>query len=404
MHPAYLILTMSIVEVLSMAGAACFPALLPVFLREWGLSNTEAGWITSVSSMGYLGAVVVLSSLTDRFDAKRIYLVCLVVGVVGLLGFSFYASGVWSAVLWMGLGGISLAGTYMPGLRILSDRTEGRLRQRAVSFYTASFGIGTSLSMYISGKIEPALGWEWVFRLAAIGPIISLFIVMVLVPSLPPKKKVEGEKSGAFQFLPVLKNRKTMGYIMAYTAHNWELFSFRTWIVTFLTFHLALQPKGEGIFTPTTLAAIVNLVGLPASVIGNEFSLKIGRKKWVSFVMFSSAGLAFIIGHLADIAPALLALVIILYGITVTADSSSITGGAVAHAEERYMGTTMALHSAIGFSGAFMGPLVFGLVLDMMGGRESALAWGLAFASMGVAVAMGPLMLFVLSRGGRERA
>jgi MFS family permease len=58
----------------------------------------------------------------------------------------------------------------------------------------------------------------------------------------------------------------------------------------------------------------------------------------------------------------------------------------------------MAVHSFIGFAGAFVGPLVFGVVLDLAGGRESLLAWGLAFASAGLAVAMGPVALVVLGR------
>jgi len=58
----------------------------------------------------------------------------------------------------------------------------------------------------------------------------------------------------------------------------------------------------------------------------------------------------------------------------------------------------MAVHSFIGFAGAFAGPLVFGVVLDLAGGRESLLAWGLAFASSGLAIALSPLVLATMGR------
>ena len=79
-------------------------------------------------------------------------------------------------------------------------------------------------------------------------------------------------------------------------------------------------------------------------------------------------------------------------------DSSAITAGAIEAAAPGQRGATMAVHSFIGFAGAFAGPLVFGVVLDLAGGRESLLAWGLAFASGSFAIALSPLVLATLGR------
>ena len=56
----------------------------------------------------------------------------------------------------------------------------------------------------------------------------------------------------------------------------------------------------------------------------------------------------------------------------------------------------MALHSALGFFFAFIGPLAFGWVLDLAGGG-SPLAWGLAYASMGVVMVLGALALVAMN-------
>jgi hypothetical protein len=42
------------------------------------------------------------------------------------------------------------------------------------------------------------------------------------------------------------------------------------------------------------------------------------------------------------------------------------------------------------------------MILDGAGGGESLLAWGLAFASSGLAVALGPLAIFWLIRAKRS--
>ena len=57
----------------------------------------------------------------------------------------------------------------------------------------------------------------------------------------------------------------------------------------------------------------------------------------------------------------------------------------------------MAVYSFLGFSTAFLAPLVFGMTLDLAGGNQSVTAWGLAFASIGIfgaVVAGGALVVF----------
>lgn len=65
-------------------------------------------------------------------------------------------------------------------------------------------------------------------------------------------------------------------------------------------------------------------------------------------------------------------------------DSASLTAGAVANAHIDQRGATMAVHSLFGFGAAFFSPLVFGAVLDLAGGQDSVMAWGLGFVSLAV--------------------
>jgi len=62
----------------------------------------------------------------------------------------------------------------------------------------------------------------------------------------------------------------------------------------------------------------------------------------------------------------------------------------------------MAVHSMLGFGAGFVAPLVFGAVLDLAGGKPNPLAWGFAFASLGVgAIAMAGFIGSRASGGGR---
>ena len=51
----------------------------------------------------------------------------------------------------------------------------------------------------------------------------------------------------------------------------------------------------------------------------------------------------------------------------------------------------MAMYSLIGFLGASIGPVVFGIMLDLGGGESTALGWKLGFSSPAVMVFLGPI-------------
>jgi hypothetical protein len=122
-----------------MAGFALVPSLLPQLSQQWSLSATEGGWLGGIFFLGYILAVPVLVSLTDRIDARRIYLASAALSGLALAGFARLADSFATALGWWWLAGLGLAGTYMPGLKALTDRLPVAAQSRATAFYTATF-------------------------------------------------------------------------------------------------------------------------------------------------------------------------------------------------------------------------------------------------------------------------
>jgi hypothetical protein len=81
------------------------------------------------------------------------------------------------------------------------------------------------------------------------------------------------------------------------------------------------------------------------------------------------------------------------------ADSASLTSGLVAAIPEPQRGLGMAVHTTVGFAGAFVGPLAFGLLLDLAGGPLSAPAWLVSFGATGaVTLILGAVVRWRLFR------
>ena len=393
--PARLIPLVCLAEVLTMVGVFAFPALLPLFLADWGLSNTEAGWIAGMFYAGYTVAVPVLMSLTDRVDARLIHIAGAALAAVAYAAFAGLADGFWSATLWWTLAGVGLAGTYMPGLRTLVDRLGGQGESRAVAFYTSCFSLGTALSFLLAGEIGARFGWRAALAVgAATAGLAALLMALALRPVTP---KPPDQPTRLLDFRPILGNRPALGYMLGYGAHTLELFAFRAWLVAFLAFSLSLGADGGP--APTVIATVASLVAVASSIIGQELGTRFGRRRTIALTLAVAVLAAGGIGFAAALPYAWTVGLILAYAVVIQADSASLTAGVVAAAEPGRRGATLALHSVMGFAGGFVGPFALGVILDLMGGATTPLAWGLAFAFLSLTSALG-LWALAWSGGG----
>jgi len=386
-------------EIGTMLGYATFPTLLHTLQQAWGMSNTEAGIVSGAYFGGYMLAVPLLTALTDRLDARHIYIFACVLAAVGSFGFAFAAQGFISAALFQAFVGAGLAGTYMPGLKILSDHVQGPAQSRYVSFYTTSFTLGASASFILPIVLMPALSWQMVFAISGIGPLVAAVMVW-RIPAAPRKSVQAPGMLAMLDPRPVLKNRPAMGYILGYTAHCFELLGSRSWLVAFIGFAAATHGT-PALIAPAIIAAFVNFLGMPASIFGNELAMRHGRKRMILITMGLSGVMSCIVGFTAPLPLALTVFFLCLYTVLVMADSSSLTAGTVAAAEPGKRGITLALHSTLGFGAGMLSPTLFGWVLDHTGGNNDVSAWGLAYASQGIFCLLAPLALLFAGRRGR---
>ena len=130
---------MLIAQIGTLLGFACYGVFLTTLQQEWQLLHVESGLIASAFFLGYMLFVPFATVLTDRIDARQIFILGGFLAIIGLLGMGFIAEGFFSASFFMAIQGAGLAGTYMPGLKILSDRIQSGEVTRHISFYTAFF-------------------------------------------------------------------------------------------------------------------------------------------------------------------------------------------------------------------------------------------------------------------------
>ena len=386
-----LIALMCWVQLLTMLSLSIFAAQLTYLRDLWGLNNTDVGWISSAYFLGYVIVVPFLSRLTDIVDAKFVVMGGSALLSVGMFLFGLFATGFRDSVLFHAVAGAGLAGTYMPGLKALADRVADKNRSRASSFYTASFGLGAAVSYLFSDLVGHYFGWPYAFIGAGIAAIGAFISILLFFPD-KPVEKLNGQKGLFLDFAPAFRNKRAMAYTLSYTLHCWELFTLRAWVVAFLAYTAVKHNADTTIFTPAMVAATLTLLGVPSSILGNEMAMKFGRNRVVICIMVSSISAFLLAALTSEVSYALSALFCILLGIIVIMDSSILTAGALGSAEPGYRGATMAIHAMLGFSGSMIGPLVFGVLLDINGG-ETLQGWFMAYSHVAVVMLIAIIIL-----------
>jgi len=404
--PRRLILLLSALGVFAILPNSSFPALVPEFIAAWDLSNTEAGWIAGIYYLGYMVSVATAMLLTDRYDAKRIFMAGCVLAGGSTLIFAGFAEGFWSGVVLRGIAGIGHAAIYMPGLRALTDRlsempsgSEPALQSRAVTIYTASYSISIAASFTLTGLLAEWFGWRISFAVIGFLAMLPGFLTWKLLSDRPPLHPAERPK---LDWRPVFRNRAALGYIIAYGAHGFELLAMRTWLTAFLVFVLARDAAlAAALPGPALLAAIITLIGLPASLLGNEVALKVGRRRALMLIMGISGCMGLVYGFTAALPLFGVLLFMAVYFIFICGDSGALTAGMMAAATPEARGATMAVHSIFGFGASVLGPLCVGLALDAVKPDfgDSVMTWGLGLGVMGLGALIGPLALWWAGRG-----
>jgi len=364
-----------------------YPAVLPVVQREWGLSGTQAGSISSAFQFGSAISLTVLSALTDRMGARSVFLGSAFGSTVISLLLPVLVQGYLSALVLFAALAVSLAGTYTPGLVLLTDRFPASRRGWAIGWFLASASLGYALALGLAGLVVTLTGWRVALLTLAIGPVSCAALGILILrgtaahlPAAPRPAWTVGDE--------LLRNRAAQLMIAGYTFHAWELLGMWAWTPAFLT--AALSAHGFGVRRAAglgaTLTALFHVMGTLATSVGGRLSDRWGRTAVIIAMMAVSTACSLTFGWLLTAPLALVVVVGLIYGFAAIGDSPVYSTGITEVVDSAHLGSVLGVRSLLGFGAGALAPLAFGVVLDLTDGRADPAGgiWGWAFAVLGI--------------------
>jgi EmrB/QacA subfamily drug resistance transporter len=155
---------------------------LPTLSRDLNARPADLQWIVDAYVIVFAGLLLTAGSLADRVGRKRTFMAGLAVFAVGsaLAAFSGSVTLLIAARAGMGIGGALLIPST---LSIISDMYRGPgERQRAISLWAATTGVGVALGPIIGGLLLAHFWWGSVFLVNVPIAVAGLVAAALLVP------------------------------------------------------------------------------------------------------------------------------------------------------------------------------------------------------------------------------
>lgn len=391
-----------------------YGVVLPVLMKEWGLTPLQAGALGSYALFGMMFGALIFGSLSDRLGRKPVIALCVVLfsGFTVLNGFARdpLEFGICRFIAGLGIGGV------MPNVvALMSEYAPKKIRSTLVAIMFSGYSVGGMLSAGLGIVLLPAFGWQSVFYVAIV-PLLLLPLILRFLPEsvgFMVRKGREDEARNVLQrieptYVPQSGDSFVAGALKAAGAPVVQLFrdgralsTLMLWVAFFccLLMVYALNswlPKlmvsaGYGLGSSLTFLLVLNFGAIFGAVgggwIGDRFKL---QKVLVAFFIIAAISIS-LLGFNSP--------TVVLYGLIAIAGATTIGTQILAYAcvaqfyPMAIRSTGLGWASGVGRTGAIVGPLLGGALV----GIQLPLHLNfMAFAVPGVVAALA--MCFVYQR------
>ena len=367
-------------------------SVAPLIAAEWQISRLETALLTVAVQLGFvIGALVVaFTGAADVIPARRLMAGGAMLAAIANAAFGLLAVDLATSLPLRALSGAGIAAVYPVAMKVLAGWFRGG-RGLAVGILIGAITLGSALPHLLqAGGAVAGLDWRPVV-LAATAPCLAAAVLawwgVREGPMTTPSSRLSLRMARA-----ALGARSVQLANLGYLGHMWELYAMWTWVPAFIAASLAISGEvdAEG---ASGIAFLVVAAGAIGCVGAGALADRLGRTTLTVAAMALSGSSAIVAGLLFG-GPTLIVLaVLVIWGITVVADSAQFSTAVSELAPSGTAGSALALQTAAGF--LLTGVTIVGVGLLDPTSRGS---WTLAFAILAIGPMIGIAAMLRLRR------
>ncbi|MEO6577439.1 MAG: MFS transporter [Candidatus Limnocylindria bacterium] len=357
-------------------------AVAPLIAADWSISSLETVLLTVAVQLGFVvGALVIaFSGAADAVSARHLIAGGALLAAVANAAFGALATDLPTALPLRALSGAGIAAVYPVAMKVLSGWF-GTSRGLAVGILIGAITLGSAMPhLFRALGTVAGLEWRMVVAAATIPCLLAAGTAWVAVREGP--NNTPAARLSLRMARQALGSRSVQLANLGYLGHMWELYAMWTWVPAFVAASLALSAD----VPPAAASGVAFLVvasGAIGSIGAGALADRLGRTALTIAAMALSGSSAVAAGVLFGAPTAIVLIVLVVWGITVIADSAQFSTAVSELSPPGTAGSALALQTAAGF--LLTGGTMVGIGLLDPGDRG---AWTLAFTVL----ALGPVV------------
>jgi len=362
----------------------------PALIREWGFERHQLGPVFSAGLVGLMLGALFIAPLADRFGRRPVILLS-----TAIFG-AFTLATVWTTnldqlLLLRFLTGLGLGGCMPNAIALTSEYSPTRSRSLLVMLMFAGFTLGSLVGGLISAEMVPTIGWQSVFIVGGVLPLVLIPILFFAMPEslrylvvskAAPEKQLRivrrmnpaadvdastqlmiDEKSATRMSVRALltdgRARRTILLWTVFFMSLLDVYMLVNWLPT------AMDAAGAPVRTAILVGVILQLGGLigplPLGYMLDRFGI---RATMVPAYLLAAASIA-LIGVFASGSIPLTMLVVFLAGFGVIGGQTAANAVAATSYPTEIRSTGVGWALGVGRVGSIVGPALAGVLLSI---------------------------------------
>jgi MFS family permease len=388
--PRRVLAILATAELLAMAPWFSASAVAPTLTRVWQLTPAGTAWLTISVQLGFVAGALISAVLTlaDRWSARHLVVGSAALAAAATVGVTL-APGPAVGIACRILTGAALAGVYPPGMKIAAGWfREGR--GWAIGILVGALTLGSAVPHLVRWAAPPE-AWRLVLGVAAVSALAGGLLVLA-VPHDGPF--AAPSPSFSWSAAPrILRDRAVLLANLGYLGHMWELYAMWTWMAVFVAESERLR-RGAGADV-TALAALVTFAVVGSGAIGcwlgGRYADRWGRTLVTSVAMIVSGTCALVVGFFFGGPLPVLVPLLVVWGISVVADSAQFSTAVSELAPPDHVGTALTLQTSMGF-------LLTCATIYLLPTVATAIGWRWSMSVLAIGPALGVWAMLALRR------
>lgn len=221
-----------------------------------GISQTQGGWIATITNFGMLLGGLVFGVLADRYNKYKVFKWTIIIFSIAT-GLIFFTENIYYLYLMRFIAGIGVGGEYGVAVAIMAGIVEPKKMGRVSALNGIAGQVGSIFSALLAGFVAPIFGWKGLFLLGLLPLILVAYMHFAVDEAIISNRRVakntdvKPEIKELFA-TPILAHQ-TIALMLMTTVQIAGYFGMMNWLPTIMQESLGVSVKNSSTWMIATI-------------------------------------------------------------------------------------------------------------------------------------------------------